>query len=150
VIGIHFCLQLRYIFDRKDLLIAKSPHVPSDRPMLGSCFMIYSAVGLAVIGVGAGLAFRWKVLLPVIVLLPLAVIVYSVSRGLSYKDTIIVVFAAEGILQVGYFAGLLMRFIADASLRPGGASNFFKARRDSRAKADDRRSSPAAGAGEAP
>jgi hypothetical protein len=112
--------------------------------------MVYSALGLAVIGVGTGLAFRWKVLLPVIVLLPLAAIVFSVSRGFSYKDTIIVVLAAEGILQVGYFAGLLIRFIADASLRPGGVLNFFKARRDSRGQANDRQSSPPAGAGEAP
>jgi hypothetical protein len=95
---------------------------PSDRPdFLVSFFMIYSAVGLAVMGVGAGLVFRWKVLLPIIVLLPLAAIVFLVSRGYSYKETAIVIVVAEGILQGGYFLGLLIRFVAVGSLRFGGA-----------------------------
>jgi hypothetical protein len=103
-------------------------------------------MGSAVIGVGAGLAFRWKVLLPVIVLLPLAAITFSASRGFSYKDAAIVTFVAEGILQAGYFVGLLTRSIAGASLRPGAAFEFFKARRHPR----DRPTPPTAGAGEAP
>ena len=106
--------------------------------------MLYSAIGLAVIGVGAGLAFRWKVLLPVIVLLPLAAIIFSASRGFSYKNAAIVIIVAEGILQAGYFAGLLIRSIAIASLRPGGALNFFKARRRLRERANDRQTSPPA------
>ena len=90
--------------------------------------MLYSAMCVAAIGVGAGLAFRWKVLLPVIVLLPLAAIMFSVSRGFIYKETAIVIFIAEGILQGGYFVGLLVRFIATASLRPDGVLNFLKTR----------------------
>jgi hypothetical protein len=112
--------------------------------------MVYSAIGLAVIGVGAGLAFRWKVLLPVIVLLPLAAIIFSTSRGLSYKNGAIVIVVAEGMLQAGYFAGLLIRSIAIASLRPGGALNFCKARRRLQERAIDPQPSPPAGAGEAP
>jgi hypothetical protein len=112
--------------------------------------MTYSAIGLAVIGVGAGLAFRWKVLLPVIVLLPLAAIAFSVSRAFSFKDTAIVIFVAEGILQGGYCVGLLIRFIVAASLRSGGVLNFFKRRRDSEERGKDRQTTPAAGAGKAP
>jgi hypothetical protein len=107
--------------------------------------MIYSAVGLAVIGVAAGLAFRWKVLLPVIALLPVAAIISSVSRGLSHKDTVIVVLAAEAILQGGYFVGLLIRSIATAAMRSASALSFFKRRRER--KAHDQRAAPPAEAG---
>lgn len=112
--------------------------------------MVYSAIGLAVIGVGAGLAFRWKVLLPIIVLLPLAAVIFSASRGFSYKDAAIVTFVAEGILQAGYFVGLLMRSFASASLRPGDVFGFLKARRHPRERANDRQTPPPAGAGESP
>jgi hypothetical protein len=112
--------------------------------------MLYSAMGVAAIGVGAGLAFRWKVLLPVIVLLPLAATMFSVSRGFIYKETAIVIFIAEGILQGGYFVGLLVRFIATASLRPGGVLNFSKTRGNPEERGKDRRTAPTAGAGEAP
>lgn len=112
--------------------------------------MVYSAICLAVIGLGAGLAFRWKVLLPIIVLLPLAAIMFSTSRGFSYKETAIVVFAAEGILQGGYFAGLLMRLLVTASVRPSGVLNVFKTRRNPKERANTRRTAPPAGAGEAP
>lgn len=103
--------------------------------------MIYSAVGLAVIGAAAGLAFRWKVLLPIILILPVAVIIFSFSRGLGYADTAIVVIAAEAILQGGYFAGLLLRFTAST------ASSFFKSRRDPEARGENRRAAPPAEAG---
>jgi hypothetical protein len=106
--------------------------------------MVYFAVGLAAIGVAAGLAFRWKILLPIIVLLPLAAIIFSASRGLSYEDTTIGVFVAEGILQGGYFVGLLVRFIATAGLRSA------RARRDREERGNDRRVAPPAEAGEAP
>jgi hypothetical protein len=110
--------------------------------------MVYFAVGLAAIGVAAGLAFRWKILLPIIVLLPLAAIIFSVSRGFSYEDTAIGVFVAEGILQGGYFVGLLIRFIATAGLRR--ALDFFRARRDREKRGNDPHVAPPAEAGEAP
>lgn len=112
--------------------------------------MIYSGIGLAVIGAAVGFAFRWKVLLPVIVLLPVAAIIFSVSRGLSYGDTAIVVIVAEAILQGGYFAGLLIRVVASASMRPTGARIFFKSRRDPGAGGEDRHAAPPAEAGKGP
>ena len=78
---------------------------------------MYFAVGLAVIGVGTGLAFRWKVLLPLIVLLPFAVIILPISRGSTVESTVIVVLVAEAILQGGYFVGLLIRFVASVGMR---------------------------------
>jgi hypothetical protein len=79
--------------------------------------MEYYAVGLALVGAAAGLAFRWKVLLPIICLLPAALIIFPVSPGLSFLDTALAVIAAEAFLQGGYCVGLLSRAIADACLR---------------------------------
>lgn len=91
--------------------------------------MEYAAVGLAILGAAAGLAFRWKVLLPIIILLPVAAIIFSFSRNFDYGNTVIAVVVAEAILQSGYFVGLLIRHIAAASARtvPG----MFKGRRAS-------------------
>lgn len=104
--------------------------------------MTYSAVGLAVIGVLAGLAFRWKVLLPIIVVLPFAAIVLAVSRGFSHGEIVIAVFIGEAILQGGYFMGLLMRFIATA----GKAPSPFKGGGNPERRRDDEHNAPPAGA----
>ena len=79
--------------------------------------MEYYAVGLAVLGAVVGVAFRWKVLLPIIGLLPLASIIFGISRGLGVLDTAIVIIVAEAILQGGYLVGLLIRAAAAACLR---------------------------------
>ena len=91
--------------------------------------MMYFAAGLAVIGAAAGSAFRWKVLLPIIVLLPFAAIVLSVSHSSNLENTVIVVLVAEAILQGGYFVGLLIRFFATAVMRSAGAHSFLLSRR---------------------
>ena len=114
--------------------------MPGCRRDLGGTYMIYSAVGLAVIGVAAGLAFRWKVLLPVIVLLPFAAAIFPGSRDI--KDTVIVILVAEAVLQGGYFAGLLIRFMAIAGMRAASASAFFKRRRDRKTHDNDHRTAP--------
>lgn len=112
--------------------------------------MIYSAIGLAVIGAAVGLVFRWKVLLPVIALVPVAAIVFSVSRSLSYVDTAIVVVVAEAVLQGGYFIGLLIRFVSTASMRSAGGAGFFRGRRDPGIDSNDRRTAPSVEAGKGP
>ena len=86
--------------------------------------MMYFAIGLAVVGAAAGLAFRWKVLLPIIVLLPFAVLLLPVSRGSTLKDAVVAIFLAEAILQGGYVAGLLIRAIASAGMRSVRGSGF--------------------------
>ena len=91
--------------------------------------MIYSAVGLTVIGVAAGLAFRWKVLLPVIVLVPLAAVAMSIPHNYGYEETAIAVILAEAILQGGYFVGLIMRLVASAAIR-SVRDSAVKGRRD--------------------
>lgn len=112
--------------------------------------MMYSAVGLAIIGAAAGLAFRWKVLLPVIVLLPFVAIIFSVSRGLNRQDTAIVVIVAEAVLQGGYFVGLLIRFVSTAGTRSAGISGFLRGRRHPDAPDNDGHTAPSTEAGKGP
>jgi hypothetical protein len=110
--------------------------------------MEYLAVGLAVIGAAVGIAFRWKVLLPIIGLLPFASIIFSVSHGLSFRDAAIVVIATQVILQGGYFAGLLIRHIAALCMRRAGwNSGIPKTRRNAEVSGTDQHTAPPAGAG---
>ena|SRR5947209_4161695 len=91
--------------------------------------MMFSAIGLAALGTALGLVFRWKVLLPIILLVPFAVIILSVSRGIDLQQTVITVLLAEAILQGGYFFGLLIRFVTTAGGRWVGASGVLRKRR---------------------
>jgi hypothetical protein len=110
--------------------------------------MEYLAVGLAVIGAAVGIAFRWKVLLPIIGLLPFASIIFSVSHGLSFRAAAIVVIATQVILQGGYFAGLLIRHIAALCMRRAPwSSSILKTRRNAEASGTDQHTAPPAGAG---
>jgi hypothetical protein len=106
--------------------------------------MLYSAVGLAVLGAAVGLVFRWKVLLPFIIVLPFLTVPLSVSRGLNYGHVVIVVIAAEAALQGGYFIGLLTRFIGVRS------AAFFKRRRDPRPLNSDHNVTPPSGVAKRP
>ena len=123
--------------------------VPSLAGLFGSV-MVYSAVGLALIGAVAGFAFRWKVLLPVVVLLPFAAIIFSLARGFGTVETVMVIAIAEGILQGGYVLGLTLGFLATAAMPQGRASSSFKARSHPEERNKDGHTSPPAGAGEAP
>jgi len=79
--------------------------------------MEYYAVGLAVLGGAVGAAFRWKVLLPIIGLLPFASIILSISHSFGFIDTMIVIMVAEAILQGGYLVGLLIHATAIRSMQ---------------------------------
>jgi hypothetical protein len=110
--------------------------------------MEYLAVGLAVIGAAVGIAFRWKVLLPIIGLLPFASIIFSISHGFSFRDAAIVVIATQVILQGGYFLGLLIRPIANVCMRCAPwSSSFLKSRRIAEVSGTDQHTAPPAGAG---
>jgi hypothetical protein len=123
--------------------------VPPLAGLFGSV-MAYSAIGLALIGFGTGLAFRWKVLLPVVVLIPLAAIIFSVSRGFSYREAVMVIAIAEGVLQAGYILGLSLGVLTAATLQQGGALNVRKTRRNPDEQTKDGHTLPSAGAGKAP
>ena len=105
--------------------------------------MEYSAVGLALIGAAVGIAFRWKVLLPIICLLPCVSIIFSISHGLGFRDAVVVVVATQVILQGGYFVGLLIRPIASACIRSAPwISSFLKSRRRAELTGADQHNAP--------
>ena len=71
--------------------------------------MEYAAGALAIFGIIVGLRFRFRVLLPLILLLFLASLVFSFLRGLGVVETLLTIVAAQAILQGCYFGGLLIR-----------------------------------------
>nr|WP_157872604.1 hypothetical protein [Bradyrhizobium sp. ORS 278] len=73
--------------------------------------MSYLTAGLALSGAAIGFAFRWHALLPIVVLVPLIVIIFSVSRGSSFETTAVGILIAEAGLQGGYVVGLLLRLL---------------------------------------
>jgi len=89
-------------------------HVTPDQLAIEGTKMTYLAAGLALLGVGIGLVFRWQALLPVIVVVPVVVTIFSVSRGASFDVTATAILIAEAVLQGSYFAGLLLRLVIRA------------------------------------
>jgi hypothetical protein len=79
--------------------------------------MEYAATALAILGVAAGVAFRVKVLLPIIGVVLLASIIFSLATGFGFMDTAITVLMAQATLQGSYFLGLLIRAIFSALQR---------------------------------
>jgi hypothetical protein len=79
--------------------------------------MEYAATALAILGVAAGIAFRFKVLLPIIGVILLASIIFSLATGFGFMDTALTVLMAQATLQGSYFLGLLIRAIFSALLR---------------------------------
>ena len=79
--------------------------------------MEYATTALAILGVAAGLAFRVKVLLPIIGVILLASIMFSLATGFGFMDTAITVLMAQATLQGSYFLGLLIRAIFSALQR---------------------------------
>jgi hypothetical protein len=69
------------------------------------------------LGVAAGIAFRFKVLLPIIGVVLLASIIFSLATGFGFMDTALTVLMAQATLQGSYFLGLLIRAIFSALQR---------------------------------
>jgi hypothetical protein len=79
--------------------------------------MVYAAIALAIVGVAVGLAFRLKTLLPVLALLLVASVVFSLSRGFSFLETALTIMVVQTILQGSYFLGLVIRAVFAAAYR---------------------------------
>jgi hypothetical protein len=109
--------------------------------------MMYLAIGLAGLGTAVGLAFRWRVLLPIIVLMPFAVIIFSASHGATLKNVLITVLIAEALLQGGYFTGLFIRSVLSAGRRSIRAANLFGSRPVPRSRGNDQPVAPPEQAG---
>ena len=68
-----------------------------------------AAIALAILGFAVGVAFRLKVLLAILGLLLVASMVFSLTRGFSFLETALTIMAAQCIVQVCYFLGLVVR-----------------------------------------
>jgi len=79
--------------------------------------MVYAAIALAFVGAAVGLVFRLKILLPVLGLLLIVSIAFSLERGFSFLDTALTIMVVQTILQGSYFLGLLIRAIFSALQR---------------------------------
>ena len=71
--------------------------------------MIAAVASLAVFGAVVGLRFRFRILVPFIVLLFLASLVFSLIRGLGPAGALLAILVAQAILQSGYIVGLIVR-----------------------------------------
>jgi hypothetical protein len=79
-----------------------------------------AAIALAVLGFAVGLVFRLKVLLPILAMLLIASIVFSLERGFSFLENALIIMVAQSIVQGSYFLGLLVRafFFPNHHARP--------------------------------
>jgi hypothetical protein len=68
-----------------------------------------AAIALAVLGFAVGLVFRLKVLLPILALLLIGSIGFSLERGFSFLETALTIMVVQSIVQGSYFLGLLVR-----------------------------------------
>lgn len=79
-----------------------------------------AAVALAVLGFAVGTVFRLWILLPILALLLLGSIAFSIVSGFSFRDTALMIMTAQALVQGGYFLGLVIRalFCAAYRMRP--------------------------------
>ncbi len=73
--------------------------------------MGYPAIALAVVGFGLGVTFRFKVLLPILMLLLIISIVYTATQGFNFPRAALEIVEVQSIVQVGYFFGILLRAV---------------------------------------
>lgn len=73
--------------------------------------MEYAAVILAIVGFAVGLTSRMKVLLPVVGVLFLASLGFSIGQGFTFLESALTLIVAQTILQTCYFLGLIARAI---------------------------------------
>ncbi len=83
----------------------------------GDIGMVYAAIALALVGAAVGLVFRLKILLPVLGLLLIVSVVFSLDRGFSFLDTALTIMVVQTILQGSYFLGLVIRAVFTAAHR---------------------------------
>jgi hypothetical protein len=79
--------------------------------------MVYAAIALAIVGAAVGLVFRLKILLPVLALLLVVSVVFSLGRGFSFLDTALTIMVVQTILQASYFLGLVIRAVVTGTHR---------------------------------
>ena len=76
-----------------------------------------AAVALAIIGFAAGTVFRLWILLPILVLVLLVSILFSLLGGFTFLDSALTIMAAQAVVQGSYFLGLVARAVFSAAYR---------------------------------
>ena len=71
--------------------------------------MGYAAIALATLGLGLGLMSRVWALLPIVMLVFLGTVTFSVEQGSGLLEATLVVVFAQIIIQSCYFIGLVVR-----------------------------------------
>ena len=80
--------------------------------------ILYTAVGLSVVGFVVGLTLRLSTFLVFVGLVLIAAIAYSIDAGFGFFSTLLNIMVAEAILQGSYFVGLVVRnFFSGNGLR---------------------------------
>ncbi|QOG23483.1 MULTISPECIES: hypothetical protein [Bradyrhizobium] len=77
--------------------------------------MEYAAIGLAIFGALLGLRFRFRVLLPFLLLLLFLSLFVAFEERLGTGETVLLIAAVQVILQAGYVIGLAVRRIFRAT-----------------------------------
>lgn len=78
-----------------------------------------AAVALAITGFATGAVFRLWILLPILALVLLVSILFSLVGGFTFLDTALTIMAAQAIVQGSYFLGLVARAVFSAyRIRP--------------------------------
>ena len=79
--------------------------------------MAYTAIALAVLGMAAGFRVRFPALLVLLVLLFLISVAFSVLHHFGLSYALLIILAAQAIVQAGYFIGLVARHLLTANRR---------------------------------
>jgi hypothetical protein len=79
--------------------------------------MVDAAIALAILGFAVGVMFRLKTLLPILGLLLIVSIAFSLARDFTFLDTALTIMAAQSIVQGCFFLGLVVRAIVAAAQR---------------------------------
>jgi hypothetical protein len=79
--------------------------------------MAYTSFAVVVLGFAIGVAFRLKVLLPILGFLLIFSVALALIQGLDFRRTIFAVVKAQSIVQAAYFGGLLFRSFIDGARR---------------------------------
>jgi len=79
--------------------------------------MTYAAIALAIMGFVVGVMFRFRVLLPILLALLLASIIFALGREAGFLGIVWTIMVAQAIVQASYFVGLVARTLFTGSHR---------------------------------
>jgi hypothetical protein len=79
--------------------------------------MGYVAGLLAVLSIAVGMKFRLKILLVMLALVFIASFIFVIAIRLDFVNAFFTILGLQALCQVGYFAGMVIRRVAEGSGR---------------------------------